>query len=93
MKISERLKALVRRFIQEIEFYKRVLRHPNTPLISKLLLGLAIAYAISPIDLLPDIIPGLGHLDDLIILPLLIWLAVILIPKAVITDCRQSKES
>ena len=92
MKISERLRALVRRFIQEIEFYKRVLRHPHTPLISKLLLGLAIAYAVSPIDLLPDIIPGFGHLDDLIILPLLIWLAIILIPKSVIIDCRQSKE-
>jgi hypothetical protein len=58
MKISERLRELVRRFIQEIEFYKRVLRHPHTPLISKLLLGLAI----------------------------------ILIPKSVIIDCRQSKE-
>jgi uncharacterized membrane protein YkvA (DUF1232 family) len=92
MKLSERLKALVRRFIEEIEFYRRVLRHPDTPFISKLLLGLAIAYAISPIDLFPDIIPGFGHLDDLIILPLLIWLAVILIPKAVITDCRKSKE-
>ena len=76
----------------EVEFYRRVLRHPRTPKLSKILLGAAIAYAVSPIDLIPDFIPVVGHLDDLVILPLLIWIAVRLIPKSVIAECRQAKE-
>ena len=83
---------MIGRFLQEIEFYRRVLRHPRTPRFSKLLLGVAIAYAVSPIDLIPDFIPVVGHLDDLVILPLLIWAAVRLIPKGVTAECRQTKE-
>jgi len=92
MKLVEHARSLVGRFLQEIEFYRRVLRHPRTPRLSKLLLGVAIAYAVSPIDLIPDFIPVVGHLDDLVILPLLIWAAVRLIPKGVTTECRQAKE-
>ncbi|MCK9195650.1 MAG: YkvA family protein [Syntrophales bacterium] len=92
MKLLEHSRSLVRRFLQEIEFYRRVLRHPRTPRVSKLLLGAAIAYAVSPIDLIPDFIPVVGHLDDLVILPLLIWTAVMLIPKGVTAECRQAKE-
>lgn len=91
MRFTEQLRGLVKRFLREIEFYKRVLRHPRTPFISKILLGIAIAYAISPVDLIPDFIPILGHLDDLFILPLLIGLAVLLIPKNVIADCRETR--
>ena len=92
MKLFENSRNLVRRFKQEVEFYRRVLRHPRTPRVSKLLLGVAIAYAVSPIDLIPDFIPVVGYLDELFILPLLIWLAVRLIPKSVIMECRQAKE-
>jgi len=92
MKLLKHSRRLIRRFLQEIEFYRRVLRHPRTPRFSKLLLGVAIAYAVSPIDLIPDFIPVVGHLDDLVILPLLIWIAVRLIPKSVTTECRQAKE-
>jgi uncharacterized membrane protein YkvA (DUF1232 family) len=92
MKLAEHSRRLVGRFLQEIEFYRRVLRHPRTPRFSKLLLGVAIAYAVSPIDLIPDFIPVVGHLDDLVILPLLIWAAVRLIPKGVTAECRQAKE-
>jgi uncharacterized membrane protein YkvA (DUF1232 family) len=93
MKIAERARRLIGRFLQEIEFYRRVLRHPCTPRRSKLLLGAAIASAVSPIDLIPDFIPVVGHLDDLVILPLLIWMAVRLIPKTVIAECRHAKEN
>jgi arsenate reductase len=89
MKLLEHSRNLVRRFSQEVEFYKRVIRHPRTPRVSKVLLGVAIAYAVSPIDLIPDFIPVIGYLDDLLILPLLIWIAVRLIPKSVIIECRQ----
>ncbi len=88
MKLTEKARSLVKRFSQEIEFYRLVLKHHRTPRASKILLGVAIAYAVSPIDLIPDFIPVIGYLDDLVILPLLIWLALRLIPKSVITECR-----
>ncbi len=91
MKLFERSRNLVRRFSQEIEFYRRVFRHPRTPRASKFLLGLAIAYAASPVDLIPDFIPVLGYIDDLLILPLLIWIALRLTPKSVMMECRQTE--
>jgi uncharacterized membrane protein YkvA (DUF1232 family) len=63
-------------------------RDPRVPLAAKLLAGLFAAYALSPIDLIPDFIPVLGLLDDLVILPLGLWLALRLIPDAVAQDLR-----
>jgi hypothetical protein len=60
----------------------------ETPWYAKALAGLAIVYALSPIDLIPDFIPVLGYLDDVIILPLLVALAVKSIPPEVIIRCR-----
>jgi uncharacterized membrane protein YkvA (DUF1232 family) len=88
LRLTEHTRSLVPGFSQEIEFYRLVLRHPKTPRASRLLLGAAIAYAASPIDLIPDFIPVIGHLDDLIMVPLLIWLATRLIAEDVITQCR-----
>jgi uncharacterized membrane protein YkvA (DUF1232 family) len=65
-------------------------RNPGTPRISKFFLSAGIAYAISPIDLIPDFIPVIGHLDDILIVPLLIWIAVMFIPKSVIIECREA---
>ena len=62
--------------------------HPDTPLAAKLLVILVVAYAFSPIDLIPDFIPVLGYLDDVILVPLGIWLVFRLIPAHVIADCR-----
>lgn len=63
-------------------------RDPRTPWYVKLFAGGIVAYAISPIDLIPDFIPVLGYLDDLILLPLGIVLAVKLIPEPVLVECR-----
>jgi len=63
-------------------------RHPGTPWYAKLLLAVVVAYALSPIDLIPDFIPVLGYLDDLVLLPLGIALAIRLIPPPVLADCR-----
>jgi uncharacterized membrane protein YkvA (DUF1232 family) len=63
-------------------------RHPATPWHAKLLVAGIVAYAFSPIDLIPDFIPILGLIDDLILLPLGIALAIKLIPPAVMTECR-----
>ncbi len=63
-------------------------RHPQTPLIAKFLAIAVVAYAFSPIDLIPDFIPVLGLLDDAILLPIGIWLALKFIPVPVLTACR-----
>ncbi|MFD0669457.1 YkvA family protein [Ramlibacter sp. MAHUQ-53] len=69
------------------------LRDPRTPWPAKLLAGIVVAYALSPIDLVPDFIPVLGYLDDVILLPGLIWLTVRLIPDDVLADCRARAEA
>jgi uncharacterized membrane protein YkvA (DUF1232 family) len=63
-------------------------RDPRTPWIAKLLVAAIVAYALSPIDLIPDFIPVLGQLDDLILLPLGIALAIRLVPRAVLEEGR-----
>jgi uncharacterized membrane protein YkvA (DUF1232 family) len=63
-------------------------RHPCTPLVAKLLAMLIVAYALSPIDLIPDFVPVLGYLDELILLPGAIYLAIKLIPAHVLQQCR-----
>ena len=67
-------------------------RDPRTPWYAKLVAGLVAAYALSPIDLIPDPIPIVGYLDDLILLPLGVMLARKLIPSAVLEDCRRRAE-
>jgi uncharacterized membrane protein YkvA (DUF1232 family) len=64
-------------------------RDPRTPWYAKALALLIIVYALSPIDLIPDFIPVLGYLDDLILLPLGIWLALRIIPAEVMVDARE----
>lgn len=63
-------------------------RDPRVPWHAKALAVIVAAYALSPIDLIPDFIPVLGYLDDLIILPAGIWLVVRLIPRDVMDECR-----
>ena len=64
-------------------------RHPGTPWFAKLLAAFVVAYALSPIDLIPDFIPVLGLLDDVILLPLGIALCLKLLPGDVLEECRQ----
>ncbi len=63
-------------------------RHPQTPWYAKVLVVAVVAYAFSPIDLIPDFIPVLGYLDDLILLPMGIALAIKMIPAQVMDECR-----
>ena len=63
-------------------------RDPRTPLAAKIVAGAVAAYALSPIDLIPDFIPVLGYLDDLLIVPLGIWVAVRLIPGPLLAGFR-----
>ena len=83
------LKSLAAKFKQELAVYRLVLKHPQTPWPAKLFLGLAVAYLVMPFDLIPDFIPLIGQLDDLLIIPLLLYLALLFIPKTLIESCRE----
>lgn len=63
-------------------------KHPLTPWYAKALAVFVVAYALSPIDLIPDFIPVLGYLDDVVLLPLLIYATVRLLPVVVLAECR-----
>ena len=63
-------------------------RHPRTPFLAKALAAAVVAYAVSPVDLIPDFIPVLGYLDDLILLPLGAWVVLKLVPADVLEECR-----
>lgn len=67
-------------------------RHPEVGLLPKTLCVLIVLYALSPIDLVPDFIPVLGYVDDVLLLPALIWLAVKLLPPQAVVDCRFQAE-
>jgi uncharacterized membrane protein YkvA (DUF1232 family) len=86
------LKAKVR--IIKIESYALayVYRHKKTPWYAKLSIIITLGYLLSPIDLIPDCIPVLGYLDDLIIVPLLILLSIKLIPNDIFEECRKQAE-
>jgi len=82
-------RAFVERFKKELCLYRNILADPRTPRLSKLLLGAAVAYAVSPIDIIPDFIPVVGYLDDLLLLPLLLFLAFRTIPRPLLEEHRQ----
>lgn len=66
-------------------------KHPKTPIYAKLWAGIVIAYALSPVDLIPDFIPILGYLDDLVLIPAGIAIAIKLIPKEVLEECKEKE--
>ena len=84
-----RLKSQADRLKTETYALYLAARDPRTPWYAKALVFLVAAYALSPIDLIPDFIPVLGYLDDLVIVPAGIALALTLIPPQVIIDARQ----
>ncbi len=83
-----RLKAFVGSIKRELKVYQLVLKDRRTPRLARWLLVVAISYALSPIDVVPDFIPILGYLDDVILVPGLIILALKIIPPEVVEDCR-----
>jgi uncharacterized membrane protein YkvA (DUF1232 family) len=85
----ERLKAWAGRLKNELLALYLAYKHPRTPLHARVFAIVVVAYAFSPIDLIPDPIPVLGYLDDLILVPLGIALAVRMIPPGVLDECRK----
>ena len=88
--VANSLKRIARRFKQEVAVYRRVLGDRRTPLIAKVLLFLALGYLAMPFDLIPDFLPVVGQLDDVVIIPGLVYLATRLIPPALIAEHRSA---
>ena len=84
-----KLKARAKKIKQDIFVLVEAYKHPKTPLYVKLLSIIIVAYAFSPIDLIPDFIPVLGYLDDIILVPLGISLVLKLIPSDILEECRE----
>ena len=72
---------MITRLRDRVRLLKSLWRDPRTPWSAKVVLGLTLAYALSPVDLIPDFIPVLGYVDDLIIVPFGLWLAYVLVPR------------
>lgn len=89
----EALKLRARHYKAETFALYLAARHPDTPWYAKLLVAAIVAYAFSPIDLIPDFIPVVGYLDDLVLIPLGIALAIKLVPSAVLTECRAQAQA
>ena len=85
----QKLKHLGQQVKREFGIYREIANDPRTPKIAKLLLGLALGYTVLPFDLIPDWIPVLGLLDDLIIVPALVLIALKMIPEEVVEDARR----
>ena len=88
-KTFQKLLKWAKRLKQQVLALYLAYKDPRTPWYAKLFGALVVAYAFSPIDLIPDFIPILGYLDDLILLPLGIALAIKMIPKEVMDECSQ----
>jgi uncharacterized membrane protein YkvA (DUF1232 family) len=83
-----RLREITARFKEELDVYRRVLRDPRTPQSARWLLACAIGYLAMPFDLIPDFLPVVGQLDDIVIIPLLVYLAVRRIPPEIVAQHR-----
>lgn len=92
MAIGETIKNWARRIRRDAVMLWFARRHRDTPFLAKALCVFTVAYALSPIDLIPDFVPVLGYLDEVLILPSLIWLAVRMLPAHVIEQCRAQAE-
>lgn len=88
MNTSEKLKAWARRIKRDGVTLWFAGKDPRTPWYAKALGVFVVAYALSPIDLIPDFIPVLGYVDDILLLPVLIWLTIKLLSADVLAECR-----
>ncbi|MDR0840838.1 MAG: DUF1232 domain-containing protein [Christensenellaceae bacterium] len=86
------LKERAKRLATDIPAVFIALQKKETPVMAKILAGITVGYALSPLDLIPDFIPVLGYLDDVLLLPCFIALTVRLIPKDLFAACQKEAE-
>lgn len=84
----KKLKQIAAKLKAEFAFYKRLQQHPQTPKFAKFFLWLAIGYLLLPFDLIPDFLPVIGQLDEVVIIPLLLYCALKLTPPDIIAACK-----
>lgn len=87
--ITARLRNIARSVKRELDVYQIVLKDPRTPPKARWLLGAAVGYMVLPFDFIPDFIPGLGQVDDALVVPTLIKMALRSIPQEVVDDARE----
>jgi len=83
------MRKIAKTMRRDFRVYRLALRDPRTPFLAKIVLGVAVGYAVLPFDIIPDFLPVIGHLDDIVIIPLLVRLALKMIPEEVIADARK----
>ena len=88
MNLKERAKKLK----SDVPALFLALRDKETPIVAKVLAGITVAYALSPVDLIPDFVPVLGYLDDVILLPTLVVVTIRFIPENVFERCKKQAE-
>lgn len=81
MDFVDKLKSASQSLKSNIEYFRSIRQDPRTPRLAKILLGIAIAYALCPIDLIPDFIPVIGYLDDVVIVGVLVMLGMRMVPR------------
>ena len=91
--MPQRIKTITDRIESEVRALYLAYRHEKTPFLARACIICVVAYAISPIDLIPDFIPVIGYLDDLILLPMGIWLAIRMIPPDIMVQCRAESQA
>lgn len=98
--VKDKLLALEKKFRTKVTSLKKEIKalyfaykRPDVPLYAKIFVMIVLGYALSPIDLIPDFIPILGYLDDFILIPLGITLAIKMIPPKVLEECRVQAEN
>jgi uncharacterized membrane protein YkvA (DUF1232 family) len=93
MGLADRIKGWAKALKRDVVAVWIAARDPRTPLSARIVAALVAAYALSPIDLIPDVIPVLGLLDDLLLVPLGLLLAIRLIPGALLAEFRHRAET
>lgn len=92
LRMIERMKEKARELKKQVFALYLVYKKKETPLIAKVFTVIVVAYALSPVDLIPDFIPVLGYLDDFILIPMGVAIALKLIPAEIMEECRKEAE-
>ena len=88
-KLLEKIKIKAKELKLNISALWLAYKRKDVPILAKIIIIITVGYALSPIDLIPDFIPVLGYLDDLILLPLLIYVSIKIIPKEIMVECKE----
>ena len=91
-KILDKLKLKTKELKMNLSALYLAYKRKDVPFYAKIIIILAVGYALSPIDLIPDFIPIIGYLDDLLIVPFLVFVSLKLIPNKIMEECREQAQ-